>query len=53
MIIYGASGHGKVIAEILEENGITNIVFVDDGAIGNTFLDYPCVGKRAIFYLAC
>jgi len=41
MIIYGASGHGKVIAEILEERGITNITFIDDHPTDNTFLDYP------------
>lgn len=41
MIIYGASGHGKVIAEILEENGITDLTFVDDRPSGNSFLAYP------------
>ena len=30
MIIYGASGHGKVIADILKQNGISDIVFWDD-----------------------
>lgn len=30
MIVYGASGHGKVIIEILESNGITDIVVWDD-----------------------
>ena len=30
MILYGASGHGKVIAEILEANGECNIEFWDD-----------------------
>uniref|UniRef100_UPI004049C102 acetyltransferase n=1 Tax=Flavobacterium sp. TaxID=239 RepID=UPI004049C102 len=30
MIIYGASGHGKVIADILKKNGISEIVFWDD-----------------------
>ena len=30
MILYGASGHGKVVAEILRGNGIGNIVFCDD-----------------------
>lgn len=30
MILYGASGHGKVIAEILRANGITDIIFWDD-----------------------
>ncbi|GAA4460783.1 acetyltransferase [Nemorincola caseinilytica] len=30
MIVYGASGHGKVIIEILESNGITDIEVWDD-----------------------
>lgn len=30
MIIYGASGHGKVIVDILKNNGINNISFWDD-----------------------
>lgn len=41
MIIYGASGHGKVIAEILESNGISHLCFVDDQPVGELFLDYP------------
>lgn len=32
MIVYGASGHGKVIIEILESNGITDIEVWDDAA---------------------
>src|SRR5687768_13692938 len=30
MILYGASGHGKVIADILKKSGIHDIVFWDD-----------------------
>ena len=30
LIILGASGHGKVVAEIAEECGFTVIEFVDD-----------------------
>lgn len=30
MILYGASGHGKVIAEILRQKGVNKIVFWDD-----------------------
>jgi sugar O-acyltransferase (sialic acid O-acetyltransferase NeuD family) len=41
MIIYGASGHGKVIAEILEQNGVAELDFVDDNPSGDTFLNYP------------
>jgi sugar O-acyltransferase (sialic acid O-acetyltransferase NeuD family) len=32
MILYGASGHGKVIADILKKSGETNVVFWDDNA---------------------
>lgn len=28
--LYGASGHGKVVAEILQSNGINEICFLDD-----------------------
>lgn len=31
IFIYGASGHGKVIADIAQVCGYTHIVFVDDG----------------------
>ncbi|CAN5790393.1 acetyltransferase [soil metagenome] len=41
MILYGASGHGKVIAEILEANGVTELAFVDDNPHGRFFLDCP------------
>jgi acetyltransferase EpsM len=30
MILYGASGHGKVVAEILRLRGIDDLIFVDD-----------------------
>ncbi len=30
IVIIGASGHGKVIADIAEKNGYTDIVFLDD-----------------------
>ena len=29
--IYGASGHGLVVADIARDNGYLNIVFIDDG----------------------
>jgi acetyltransferase EpsM len=48
MVIYGASGHGKVIAEILESNGIDDLVFVDDRPSGNTFLGYPLLHTSAL-----
>ena len=30
LVIVGASGHGKVIADIAVKNGYTDIVFLDD-----------------------
>ena len=30
IVIIGASGHGKVIADIAEKNGYEEIVFLDD-----------------------
>lgn len=29
--IYGASGHGLVVADIAKDNGYENIIFIDDG----------------------
>ena len=29
--IYGASGHGLVVADIARNNGYDNIIFIDDG----------------------
>jgi len=31
LAIYGASGHGKVVADIAWENGYDEIIFIDDG----------------------
>lgn len=39
MILFGASGHGKVIADILDAGGITDIEFWDDAPDEN-FKDY-------------
>jgi acetyltransferase EpsM len=43
--LYGASGHGKVIAEIVEQNGDTiHGVFDDDPAVTG-LLGYPSLGE--------
>ena len=44
LIIVGAGGHGKVIADIALKNGYANICFVDDNAIGEV-LGFPIIGK--------
>ena len=43
LIIIGAGGHGKVIADIAIKNGYTDIQFVDDSAVGNC-MGFPIVG---------
>lgn len=41
--IYGASGHGKVIAEIAKAAGYTVAAFVDDDEAKSEFCDLPCI----------
>ncbi|MDM1073316.1 acetyltransferase [Empedobacter brevis] len=41
MYLYGASGHGKVIAEIAEENNIKIEAFIDEDLSKEELLDYP------------
>ena len=41
MYIYGASGHGKVILDILRLNEICVSGFIDDNSNINTFCDHP------------
>lgn len=48
MIIYGASGHGKVIADILKKSGQSDIVFWDDNI--NARVDGYKVHKPLLFY---
>ncbi len=43
MYLYGASGHAKVISEILEANGIVVEAFIDDNPTMNEFC-----GKRVL-----
>jgi sugar O-acyltransferase (sialic acid O-acetyltransferase NeuD family) len=51
MVIYGASGHGKVIAEILEKCGATNIIFVDDFPVGDSFMGYTLLHSSKLLDL--
>jgi len=44
LVIIGAGGHGKVIADIALKNGYTDICFVDDHANGKC-IEFPIVGK--------
>ena len=43
MYLYGASGHGKVIAEIAEENNVPIEGFIDSDQSKNKILDYPVI----------
>lgn len=36
--VYGASGHGKVVADIAMTNGYDEVIFIDDG--NNTYLNF-------------
>lgn len=48
LIIIGASGHGKVVANIAERLGYTNIVFLDSDTSKTTCASYPVVGTDSI-----
>lgn len=47
LIIIGASGHGKVVADIATQNGYKEIVFLDDDENIKECIGYPVVGKSA------
>jgi len=44
IVFIGASGHGKVLADIAELNGYDEIVFLDDNAEAKSCGEYPVVG---------
>lgn len=45
LIIIGASGHGKVIADIAVKNGYEDIVFLDDDESVKECAGFPVIGK--------
>ena len=45
LIIIGASGHGKVIADIAVKNGYEDIVFLDDDESLQECAGFPVIGK--------
>lgn len=47
LIIIGASGHGKVIADIAVKNGYEDIVFLDDNESVLECAGYPVIGKTS------
>jgi sugar O-acyltransferase (sialic acid O-acetyltransferase NeuD family) len=44
LVIVGAGGHGKVVADIALKNGYTDIRFVDDNSVGDC-MGFPIIGK--------
>ena len=46
VIIIGASGHGKVVADIIQKSGDIVYGFLDDNTeLKNDFLGFPILGK--------
>ncbi len=45
LMLYGAGGHAKVIAELAEINNYTDLVFCEDQPTKNRIWDYPVVSK--------
>lgn len=48
LIIIGAGGHGKVVADIAKLNGYLEIAFLDDDESVKSCLGYPVLGKSDI-----
>ena len=46
LVIIGAGGHGKVIADAALKNGYTNICYIDDHATGDV-MGFPIIGTSA------
>lgn len=47
LIIIGASGHGRVVADIARKTGYKDIVFLDDDESVTECAGYPVVGKSS------
>ena len=47
LAIIGASGHGKVVADIARKNGFSEIVFLDDDESIHECGGYPVIGKSS------
>lgn len=45
LLIVGASGHGKVIADIAQKSGYEEIAFLDDNEAVTSCMGYPVIGK--------
>lgn len=50
VVIIGASGHGKVVADIIQKSGDTVVGFLDDNPdIDEKFVGFPVLGKTEKF----
>ena len=49
LVIIGASGHGKVVADIAKKNGYDPILFLDDNESLTECGGYPVVGKSSMY----
>lgn len=49
LVIIGASGHGKVVADIAQKNGYEQIHFLDDNDSVKNCGGYPVAGKCCVF----
>ncbi|WP_449398443.1 PglD-related sugar-binding protein [Chryseobacterium wanjuense] len=45
MYLYGASGHGKVVAEVAEECGYNIEAYIDENPLKEKVLSYPVLHK--------
>ncbi len=45
LLIIGAGGHGKVVADIALLNGYSDIAFLDDNLVGTLCAGFPVIGK--------
>ena len=50
LVIIGASGNGKVVADIAEKNEYKNIVFLDDSELAEC-AGFPVVGRSTDAWL--
>lgn len=50
LVIIGASGHGKVIADVAVKLGYKDIVFLDDNATVKECAGFPVIGKTSEVY---
>ena len=50
VIVIGAGGHGKVIADIIKKSGDMVSGFLDDNpSLSDTFMGYPILGSTDVF----